>query len=66
MIIIDLMEYVGKNVRLYFIDGSIREGRLEYIPSYSEVFNYKRPKHFYINDYGFRSYNVEKAEEIEG
>ena len=29
MIIVDLFEYVGKNVRVYFEDGDIQEGDLD-------------------------------------
>lgn len=68
MIIVDLFEYVGKNVRVYFEDGDIQEGKLEYVPTFSEVYGFRRPKHFYLpnphEDICFRAYHVKKIEVI--
>lgn len=68
MIITDLLDYVGKRVRLKFNDGSVVEGVLEYVPTYSSMYNYRRPKHFYIalpdKDLAFRAYHVDKAVEL--
>lgn len=66
MIITDLSEYVGKRVEVYFMDGRIQQGVLKYVPSYSEQFNFLRPKHFYLDDSekGFRSYHVDSVKEI--
>lgn len=76
MIITDLMEYVGLKVRVYFEDnmkseksGKILEGYMEYVPSYCELYNYRRPKHFYIStkdgDWAFRAWHVKKVEVID-
>lgn len=65
MIIVDVFEYVGKNVRVYLENGETKDGLLEYIPAYSEIYNFKRPKHFYINDYAFRSYHIKRIEKVE-
>lgn len=68
MIITDLLEYVGKNVRVYFEDGDIKQGKLEYVPSYSEMYDFRRPKHFYICDkdgeWCFRAWHIKKVEEL--
>lgn len=68
MILTDLLEYVGKRVRLEFNDGRVVEGVLEYVPTYSSMYNYRRAKHFYITlpdeELAFRSYHVEKVVEI--
>lgn len=69
MIITDLLEYVGKYVKVTFEDGTMAEGKLEYIQSYSEMNKWKRPKHFYISFEGnkeccFRSWHVKTIEEI--
>lgn len=71
MIITDLMEFVGKDVRITLEDGRIADGILIYVPSYSEMFNWHRPKHFYIgfdteNEIGFRCHNVKNCELKEG
>lgn len=68
MIITDLMEYVGKNVKIYFEDGDIKQGKLEYVPAFSEMYKWKKPKHFYLpclnEDIGFRAHHVKKVEVI--
>ena len=64
MIITDLMEYVGKRVKVYFEDGDIKEGVLGYVHSFSEQYGYRKPKHFYIDNLGFRAYHVKKVEEV--
>lgn len=61
MIIIDLMEYVGKSVKIYFEDGDIREGTLEYVPTFSAIYGYRKAKHFYIGTLGFRAHHVKKV-----
>lgn len=68
MILTDLMEYVGKRVRVYLLDGRVIEGILEYVPAYSEMYNYRKAKHFYISlpdgEWSFRAYHVEKVVEL--
>ena len=68
MIITDLLEYVGKRVRVEFCDGDIIEGILEYVPVYSSQYNYRKAKHFYIDlldgAMAFRAYHVHKVVEI--
>lgn len=63
MIITDLMEYNGKNVEVHLYNGNIIKGTMQYIPSYCEMYDYRRPKHFYICDengeHSFRSYHVD-------
>lgn len=68
MIITDLMEYVGKRVKVYFENGVIAEGVLSYVHSFSEQNGWKKPKHFYLTfkdnkEISFRSYHVKKVEE---
>ena len=64
MILTDLMEYVGKRVRVHLLDGRVLEGDLEYVPAYSAMYNFRKAKHFYISDSGFRSYHVDKVVEL--
>ena len=68
MIITDLMEYVGKRVKVYFEDGNIKEGVLGYVHSFSEQYGFKKPKHFYLpqkdGDLCFRAWHVKKVEEV--
>jgi hypothetical protein len=68
MILTDLMEYVGKRVRVYLLDGRVLEGILKYVPAYSEMYNYRKAKHFYISlpdgEWDFRAYHVDKVVEL--
>ena len=69
MIITDLLEYVGKRVRVELLNGISVEGILEYVPAYSEMYNFRKAKHFYIqlpdnNMCAFRSYHVDKVVEL--
>lgn len=67
MILTDLMEYVGKCVRVELLNGISVEGVLEYVPAYSEMYNFRKAKHFYIlghNEFGFRAYHVDKVVEL--
>lgn len=68
MIITDLLEYVGKRVRVNLFDGRVLEGVLEYVPAYSEMYNYHKAKQFYISlpdgEWSFRAYHVDKVVEL--
>ena len=64
MILTELLEYVGKNVRVYLTNGRILEGVLHYVPTYSATYEFRRAKHFYINRESFRCHHVEKVEEL--
>ena len=64
MILTDLFEYIGKRIRVYLNDGRVLEGVLEYIPTYSEMYQFRRVKHFYIGEESFRCHYVQKVEEI--
>lgn len=64
MIITDLMELLGKKIRVYCQDGRIEEGILGYIRSYSEEFEFKKPHYFFVNDFYFKAYQIEKVELI--
>lgn len=69
MIITDLLEYVGKNVEVTMNNGNVENGVLEYVPSYSEQFEYKRPKHFYLpceagGLISFRAHHVRSVKEL--
>lgn len=63
MIITDLMELVGKKVEVTMENGTIANGVLEYVPAYSELYGYKKAKHFYLPCEGgktlsFRAHHV--------
>ena len=64
MIITDLMEHIGEEVRVYCEDGRVAEGTLEYVRSYSEEFGFKRPHYFFIGEEYFKSYQVKNVEVI--
>ena len=64
MIITDLMEYDGKNVRVKLVDGQTLEGTIQYIPAWSEMYNYRRAHYFYIGETSFRCHNVECVTEL--
>lgn len=66
MIIIDVMEYDGRNVKVYLDNGEVIEGKMEYVPSFSQSYNFRQPKHFYIGKKSFRAHHVEKIELIKG
>lgn len=70
MIITDLMEYVGENVRVYFTkatadyEGEYKEGKLGYVRSFSAEFGYRKPHYFYIDNLNFKAYHIRKVERI--
>lgn len=64
MILTDMFDYIGKNIRVYLDDGKTLEGALEYIPTYSEMYQFRRTKHFYIGNESFRCHHVRKVEVI--
>lgn len=64
MIITDLMEYDGKYVRLKLVDGQVLEGTLQYVPSWSEMYNWRRAHYFYIGENQFRCHNVLWVDEL--
>ena len=61
MILTDMLELVGKTVEVELNDGRILGGTLEYVPAYSAMYDFRKAKHFFIGDVGFRSYHVKKA-----
>lgn len=63
MILTDLKDYVGRNVRVYFTDGDVVTGKLEYAETFSEQYGWRKAKHFYIGDLCFRAWHVRKVEE---
>ena len=65
MIITDLMELDGKEVIVVLNDNRIIQGKLQYVPSYSEMYEWKRPHYFYIGDVKFRSHFVISAKVLE-
>lgn len=64
MILTDVLEYVEKRVRVIFEDGSEAEGVLNYVPAYSEMYKWKKAKHFYIADLDFRAHHVKEIIEL--
>lgn len=64
MILTDVLEFVGKRVRVVFDNGSSVEGVLEYVPAYSELYGWKKAKHFYIGDIDFRAHHADEVVEL--
>ena len=64
MIITDLMELDGKYVVVVLSDNRIIQGKLQYVPSYSEMYEWRRPHYFYIGDIKFRSHFVISAKVV--
>lgn len=64
MILTDVLEYVGKRVRVTFEDETEVEGVLSYVPAYSEMYKWKKAKHFYIAGIDFRAHHVKEIIEV--
>lgn len=56
----ELMELVGKNVRVLFFDGDWRYGKLGYVDEFSAKHDFRRPKYFYVGDMSFKVSHVKK------
>ena len=63
----ELMDLVGKKVRVTFRDGDISEGTLVFADEFSSKHNYRKPGDFYIkeNPYGFKVSHTKKVEVLE-
>jgi len=61
----ELLEYVGKNVRIVFWDNEIRMGKLNYYDKVNMSNLSELPKWFALNDtYLFKVSHIKKVEEI--
>ncbi len=58
----ELMKLVGKKVIVYFKDGDIYGGVLNYVDEFSAKYDYRRPNYFYIGNILFKVSHVRKAE----
>lgn len=61
MILTDMLELVGKNVRVILYNGSEAEGVLEYVSAYSQMYSWRKAKHFYCGDLVFRAHHVKEV-----
>lgn len=62
----DLMNHVGKDVVIVLFDDSTICGKLGYIDEFSEKYDYRKPKNFYIGNMSFKVSHVKKLLENEG
>ena len=63
----ELMELVGKKVKVSFKDGSADNiGILKYVDEFSEKYNFRRLGYFYIDGYclGFKVSHTKKVEVV--
>ena len=56
----ELMNLVGKNVRVLFYDGQWVCGKLGYADEFSAKHDYRKPKYFYVGDMSFKVSHVKK------
>jgi len=56
----ELMELVGKNVRVLFYDGQWVWGKLGYADEFSAKHDYRKAKYFYVCDMSFKVSHVKK------
>ena len=54
----------GENVRIKLIDNTELEGKLEYIPEFTEKFGYRKPGFFSIGNTSFRASHVKTLKVI--
>lgn len=63
----ELMNYVGKNVLVFFKDGEkYIYGTLGYVNEFSAKYDYRKPDYFYIGNTLFKVSHVRKLVESEG
>lgn len=58
----ELMDMLGRKVKVILFDGSTLEGILEYDESFDEHF--RKPGYFYIGSMGFKVSHIRKYEVI--
>lgn len=58
----ELMDMLGRKVKVILFDGSTLEGILEYDESFDEHF--RKPGYFYIGSTGFKVSHIRKYEVI--
>lgn len=56
----ELMELVGKNVRVLFYDGQWVWGKLCYADEFSAKHDYRKAKYFYVGNMSFLVSHVKK------
>lgn len=60
----ELMQLVGKKVRIYLKDGDEKTGILGYADEFSAKHDYRNPNYFYINNLSFKVSHIKKAENL--
>ena len=61
----ELMNLVGKNVRVLFFDDTWIWGKLGYADEFSAKHDWRKPKYFYIGNVSFKVSHVKKLVESE-
>ena len=56
---------IGKYVEITFFDGDTVGGELNYIPEFSEEYEYRRPHYYTCGTYSFRKSHVKRIKEKE-
>lgn len=60
--ITELHKYVGKNVKIAFYDGDIKEGVLGYTASFNASYGYRKVGYFTIGNLNFRLSHIKRLE----
>ena len=60
-----LMKYVGKTVIVTLFDSTCLLGKLGYVNSFSDKFNYRKPNYFFINHTCFKVSHVSSIHLVE-
>lgn len=60
----ELNKFIGKRVRIIFLDSQRETGILGFAADFSSKYGYKKPGLYYINDLSFRAGIVKKIEEV--
>lgn len=61
----ELMNLVGKKVRVTFRNGNIKEGILGYVDDFSMKYDYRTPGMFFVNRTSFKISHTKKVEVLE-
>ena len=58
----EVVEYIGKNIQAFFVDGQVIEGQLDYCPG--RDMNKRLHSYFKIGSRIFKVSELEKIEEV--
>lgn len=60
----ELMEFVGKNICVYFKDGDSIYGKLGFVDEFSAKHDYRKLNYFYVDHISFKVSCVKKVEVV--